>query len=300
MHAYTVEPLYVKSGQDVIAADFYRPKTEHKSGVIIMAHGLACLRQFKLVQFAKRFAQAGYAVVLFDYRYWGGSTGRPRELVSIQAQLEDWRTMLMHVAQRKSIDSRKIVLWGISLSAGYVLDIASENKNIQAVIALNPFVDGAESAKQYPLALLPKALKISSQDYMGAKVAMLPRTLPVVAESDQELCFVAAADAYQGYQSILHPDCYWSGEIPARVFFNLIRYRPIQNLRRIAVPVLYIASRQDSIVPLEISREAATNIAPYVDYNEWEMQHFDIYHGKWFEKAVAVQLDFLNKHIGDG
>ena len=132
MHAYTVEPLYVKSGQDVIAADFYRPKTEHKPGVIIMAHGLACLRQFKLIQFAKRYAQAGYAVVLFDYRYWGGSTGRPRELVSLQAQLDDWHTMLMHVAQRKSIDNRKIVLWGISLSAGYVLEMASENKNIQA------------------------------------------------------------------------------------------------------------------------------------------------------------------------
>ncbi|WP_374665954.1 alpha/beta hydrolase [Acinetobacter sp.] len=300
MHAYTVEPLYVKSGQEVIAADFYRPKSADQSGVIIMAHGLACLRQFKLVQFAKRFAQAGYAVVLFDYRYWGGSTGRPRELVSIQAQLEDWRTMLQHVSQRKSIDNRKIVLWGISLSAGYVLDIASENKNIQAVIALNPFVDGAESAKQYPLQLLPKALKISSQDYMGAKVGMLPKTLPVVSQRENTLCFVATADAYDGYQSILHPDYYWSGEIPARMFFNLIRYRPIQNLRRIAVPVLYIASQQDSIVPLETSREAATNIAPYADYYEWEMRHFDIYHGKWFEKAVAVQLDFLNKHIGDG
>ena len=298
MHAYTVEPLYVKSGQEVIAADFYRPKTAQSPGVIIMAHGLACLRQFKLVQFAKRFAQAGYAVVLFDYRYWGGSTGRPRELVSIQAQLEDWRTMLQHVSQRKSIDNRKIVLWGISLSAGYALDIASENKNIQAVIALNPFVDGAESAKQYPLHLLPKTLKISSQDYMGAKVGMQPKTLPVVSE--HELCFVATADAYQGYQSILHPDYYWSGEIPARVFFHLIRYRPIQNLRRIAVPVLYLASKQDSLIPLETSREAATNIAPYTDYHEWDMQHFDIYHGKWFDKAVSLQLDFLNQHIGDG
>ncbi|AYA02887.1 alpha/beta fold hydrolase [Acinetobacter sp. WCHAc010034] len=298
MHAYTVEPLYVKSGQEVIAADFYRPQTEHKPGVIIMAHGLACLRQFKLVQFAKRFAQAGYAVVLFDYRYWGGSTGRPRELVSLKSQLEDWRTMLMHVGQRKSIDSRKIVLWGISLSAGYALDIASENKNIQAVIAQNPFVDGAESAKLYPLQQLTKALKISSQDYMGAKVGMSPRTLPVADE--QGLCFAPSADACQGYQSIIHPDYYWSGEIPARVFFNLIRYRPIQNLRRIAVPVLYIASKNDGLIPIETSREAATNIAPYAEYHEWEMQHFDIYHGKWFEKAVSVQLDFLNKHIGVG
>ncbi len=31
MQAYTVEPLYVKSGQDVIAADFYRPKNIRKT-----------------------------------------------------------------------------------------------------------------------------------------------------------------------------------------------------------------------------------------------------------------------------
>lgn len=296
MHAYTVEPLYVKSGQEVIAADFYRPKTDVPPGVIIMAHGFACLRQFKLVQFAKRFAQAGYAVVLFDYRYWGGSTGRPRELVSIQEQLSDWRTMLMHVSQRKSINSRKIVLWDISLSAGYALELASENKNIQAVIAQNPFVDGAESAKNFPLNLLPKALKISSQDYMGAKVGLSPRTLAVTDPSG--LCFVQTKDAYAGYQSIIHPDYYWSGQVPARAFFNLMRYRPIQNLRKIAVPVLYIASKNDSLIPIESSREAATNIAPYVDYYEWDMAHFDIYHGAWFEKAVAKQLDFLNQHVG--
>ncbi len=129
----------------------------------------AGLRQFKLIQFAQRFAQAGYAVVLFDYRYWGGSTGRPRELVSIKKQLEDWRTMINHLKERKSIDNRRIVLWGTALSGGYVLDIAAEFKNVQAVMAQVPFVDGAASAKLYPLQQFPKALKLSSQDYMGGK-----------------------------------------------------------------------------------------------------------------------------------
>lgn len=49
MYAYTVEPLYVPIGQEVIAADFYRPKNLKKPAVIIMAHGFACLRQFKLI-----------------------------------------------------------------------------------------------------------------------------------------------------------------------------------------------------------------------------------------------------------
>lgn len=44
MHSYTVEPLYVKSDHEVIAADFYRPKSIEKPAVILMAHGLAALR----------------------------------------------------------------------------------------------------------------------------------------------------------------------------------------------------------------------------------------------------------------
>ncbi|OTG80982.1 alpha/beta hydrolase [Acinetobacter sp. ANC 5054] len=296
MHAYTVEPLYVKSSQDVIAADFYRPKAVEKPAVILMAHGLAALRQFKLVQYAQRFARAGYAVVLFDYRYWGGSTGRPRELVNLRAQLEDWQTMIEHLQQRKSIDARRIVLWGTDLSGGYALTLAAKIKNIKAVMVQVPFVDGAESSKLYPLQQLPKALKLSSQDYMGSKVGMSPTTLPVVDPNG--LCFLQSPDSYDGYLSIVHPDYYWSGEIPARAFFKLMRYRPIQDVRKISVPVLFIAAKEDSLIPIESSRETATNIAPYVQYYEWDMKHFDIYHGQWFEKAITTQLEFLHQHVG--
>lgn len=296
MHAYTVEPLYVPCDQEMIAADFYIPKTNNKSAVIIMAHGFAGLRQFKLIQYAQRFAQAGYAVILFDYRYWGGSTGKPREMISINSQLEDWKTMIQYASTCKFIDNRRIVLWGTSLSGGYALSLASELKNIQAIMVQIPYVDGAETAKLYPLQRYPQALKLSSQDYMGSKMGLNPKRLPVVDQ--YKLCFMPTADSYYGYLSIVNPDYYWSGEVPARVFFNLMRYRPIQLVRQINIPVLFIAAKHDSLIPIESSREAATNIAPFVSYHEWDMKHFDIYHGSWFEKAVTTQLEFLHQHIG--
>ncbi|MDH2625194.1 alpha/beta hydrolase [Acinetobacter baumannii] len=296
MHAYTVEPLYVPCDQEMIAADFYIPKTNNKSAVIIMAHGFAGLRQFKLIQYAQRFAQAGYAVILFDYRYWGGSTGKPREMISINSQLEDWKTMIQYASTCKFIDNRRIVLWGTSLSGGYALSLASELKNIQAIMVQIPYVDGAETAKLYPLQRYPQALKLSSQDYMGSKMGLKPKRLPVVDQ--YKLCFMPTADSYYGYLSIVNPDYYWSGEVPARVFFNLMRYRPIQLVRQINIPVLFIAAQHDSLIPIESSREAATNIAPFVSYHEWNMKHFDIYHGSWFEKAVTTQLEFLHQHIG--
>ncbi|WP_407487637.1 alpha/beta hydrolase [Acinetobacter baumannii] len=296
MHAYTVEPLYVPCDQEMIAADFYIPKTNNKSAVIIMAHGFAGLRQFKLIQYAQRFAQAGYAVILFDYRYWGGSTGKPREMISINSQLEDWKTMIQYASTCKFIDNRRIVLWGTSLSGGYALSLASELKNIQAIMVQIPYVDGAETAKLYPLQRYPQALKLSSQDYMGSKMGLNPKRLPVVDQ--YKLCFMPTADSYYRYLSIVNPDYYWSGEVPARVFFNLMRYRPIQLVRQINIPVLFIAAQHDSLIPIESSREAATNIAPFVSYHEWDMKHFDIYHGSWFEKAVTTQLEFLHQHIG--
>ena len=296
MYRYVVEPLYVKSDKDVLAADFYHPQTKQPPAVIIMAHGLAGLRQFKLQQYAKRFAAAGYAVVVFDYRYWGGSTGRPREMVSLKHQLHDWRVMIEHVAARKSIDASRIVLWGTALSAGYVLNLAAEMPHIQAVIAQVPFTDGAETAKLYPLQQLPKALKLSSQDYMGAKVGLEPKRLPVVSEG--QFSFLTGADSYQGYQSIVHPDYYWSGEIPARALLQLIRYRPISVVSQIRCPVLFIAAKYDSLLPIESSRECATQIAPHVQYHEWEMQHFDIYHNEYLEKAIQTQIAFLNQYIG--
>ncbi len=296
MHAYTVEPLYVPCDQEMIAADFYIPKTNNKSAVIIMAHGFAGLRQFKLIQYAQRFAQAGYAVILFDYRYWGGSTGKTREMISINSQLEDWKTMIQYASTCKFIDNRRIVLWGTSLSGGYALSLASELKNIQAIMVQIPYVDGAETAKLYPLQRYPQALKLSSQDYMGSKMGLNPKRLPVVDQ--YKLCFMPTADSYYGYLSIVNPDYYWSGEVPARVFFNLMRYRPIQLVRQINIPVLFIAAQHDSLIPIESSREAATNIAPFVSYHEWDMKHFDIYHGSWFEKAVTTQLEFLHQHIG--
>ncbi|HFX7638089.1 TPA: alpha/beta hydrolase [Acinetobacter baumannii] len=296
MHAYTVEPLYVPCDQEMIAADFYIPKTNNKSAVIIMAHGFAGLRQFKLIQYAQRFAQAGYAVILFDYRYWGGSTGKPREMISINSQLEDWKTMIQYASTCKFIDNRRIVLWGTSLSGGYALSLASELKNIQAIMVQIPYVDGAETAKLYPLQRYPQALKLSSQDYMGSKMGLNPKRLPVVDQ--YKLCFMPTANSYYGYLSIVNPDYYWSGEVPARVFFNLMRYRPIQLVRQINIPVLFIAAQHDSLIPIESSREAATNIAPFVSYHEWDMKHFDIYHGSWFEKAVTTQLEFLHQHIG--
>jgi uncharacterized protein len=42
---------------------------------IVMAHGFSAVKEQVLPKFAERFVEAGFAVLVFDYRYFGDSEG---------------------------------------------------------------------------------------------------------------------------------------------------------------------------------------------------------------------------------
>ena len=72
---------FVSSGTRC-AAWLYRPRGVARPPVVVMAHGFGAERTFGLPAFAGRFAAAGLAALLFDYRGFGQSDGEPRNLVS--------------------------------------------------------------------------------------------------------------------------------------------------------------------------------------------------------------------------
>src|SRR3954447_24665152 len=101
-----------------IAAWLYRP--EGATGCVVMGHGLSAVREQRLPAYAERFAAAGLAALLFDYRYFGSSGGEPRQLLDIDAQLADWRTALGWARARYE----RVGLFGSSFGGGHVIEIA--------------------------------------------------------------------------------------------------------------------------------------------------------------------------------
>lgn len=91
-----------------------------------------------LEPYAEMFASLGYAVVVFDYRRWGGSgahtiqllrpphayrllsiAGTPRHIVYVSEQLDDYRAVIKHCRQQPEIDPQKVILWGTSFSGKF-------------------------------------------------------------------------------------------------------------------------------------------------------------------------------------
>lgn len=118
---------------------------------VVMAHGLAAVKEMRLDAYAERFAAAGMFVFVFDYRGFGSSEGEPRQLLDIDAQHADWEAAVAYARTRPLVDGTRIVLWGSSLSGGHVLHLA-QRVNAAVVIAQVPHTDAVASARSTGLA----------------------------------------------------------------------------------------------------------------------------------------------------
>src|SRR5919202_566943 len=88
--------------------------------LIVMGHGLGAVREMRLDAYAQRFAAAGFAALVFDYRHFGASGGEPRQLLDVRRQLEDWRAAVAFARTVDGIDPERVALWGTSFSGGHV------------------------------------------------------------------------------------------------------------------------------------------------------------------------------------
>ena len=78
---------------------------------VVMAHGFSGTMEWIVPDFAERFADGGFAVLIFDYRYLGSSQGEPRQLIDSRRQLDDLRRAVDFAWATHGIDANRIALW---------------------------------------------------------------------------------------------------------------------------------------------------------------------------------------------
>ena len=127
------------------AAWLYRPERKNPP-LIVMCHGLGAIKEMRLDAIAERFAAAGFAVLVFDYRFFGASDGQPRQLLTLRNQHDDIHAALTFARTLEGVDRNRIALWGTSLGGGNVLQVGSEDPKVAAVVAQCPFTSGLSSS----------------------------------------------------------------------------------------------------------------------------------------------------------
>src|SRR5919198_1892386 len=133
--------LTFASGGDTCAAWFYPSTTDQGARpIIVMAHGLTGTRRDRLGAFADRFAAAGIAALVFDYRGFGDSTGEP-DLYEPSRQLDDWRAAIAFARSLPGIDAERVATFGSSSGGGHALAAAAADSKVAAAISQVPMLD---------------------------------------------------------------------------------------------------------------------------------------------------------------
>ena len=300
---YQTERVCFASGQEICTGYLHRPVGMEQSRlpVVVMTNGLATEWNFGTADFIRAFTAAGMATFNFDYRYFGVSSGEPRQRLDFAAQLDDARAALACLRKRTDIDTTRMALWGSSLGGGHALMLAAEvsaasdASDLKAVVAQVPHLDSRHAMKVVPKWQLMRTLGHALRDKLGALWGAAPHPLPVLAEPG-ELGLLTKPGWKAHYLSLIPATSHWRNATPARSIFTAGNYNPVDVVDQLNMPVLVVYGLRDAAIPaanveLAAQRMSQATLLPFDD------DHFGVYEGPCHDEIVQREAAFLQEKL---
>src|SRR4051812_2910160 len=239
-----------ESGGERCAAWLYEPPGDGPHPIAVLAHGFGGTRTARLWAYAERFAAAGIAALVFDYRHFGDSGGEPRQLLDIRRQLDDWRAAVAYARGLDGIDPDRLAVWGTSFSGGHVAVIAAEDKRTAAAISQGPFFSGIAALRAAGPANMGRMTVAGLRDQARRLRGKPPYMLPVVG-APGTLAAMNSPDAEPGYRALFADQSEFRNEVAARIALRIGTYRPIRWAARVECPWLVCVADADVVTPPE-------------------------------------------------
>jgi len=163
-----------------LAAWFIPATGEETSGTVVVFNGNAGNRANRL-PLGEAFARRGYAVLLVDYRGYGGNPGRPSE----EGLGADARAAVAYLKTRSGFDSDRLLYFGESLGAAVALGLVDHQE--PAVLVLrSPFTSLPDVAStHYPF--LPTSLLLWDRYPNLETIRGIDVPVMIVAGSDDSI-----------------------------------------------------------------------------------------------------------------
>jgi fermentation-respiration switch protein FrsA (DUF1100 family) len=136
-----ISAVTFSSSDGVALSGWFMTTTEAPRFTVVVFNGNAGNRAHRL-PLAHAFAAEGLAVLLLDYRGFGGNPGSPTE-AGLKA---DARGALNYLLRRPDVDPKRLVYFGESLGTAIAVDLAAEHQPA-ALILRSPFTSATDVAR---------------------------------------------------------------------------------------------------------------------------------------------------------
>ena len=295
-----------ESGDTFAAGWLFLPeqaKSEARVPAVAMAHGLGAVKEMFLEPFARRFAGAGIAALVFDYRSFGVSGGEPRQRLFPRDQIEDYRNALTWLSLQPQIDADRLGVWGSSFSGGHVLHVAAYDPRVRAVVSQVGAMDvhqitlaalGAEQFAALEQLTVQERVRHATE---GGEVYIPDIGLPgqgFALQTDQE-----SWDFAQEAKATVAPS--WRNEVTMSSFEAILEHAPARSIELIAPrPLLMILAKDDVISSSDLIRAAFARAGEPKRLLELDGGHYAVYpwsKGRCADQAIEAATEWFAEHL---
>jgi len=283
------------------AAWFYVPDgmtAQEKRPAIVMAHGFSAVKEMLLDNFASKFADAGFVVLVFDYRFFGGSEGEPRGRLLWPEQLQDYRDAITWVSLREEVDANRIGVWGTSYSGGHVTFLGAYDRRIKAVVAQVPVSDVWNTYfESMPAEQRNGFLGWLAQNRADQVANGKTNYITVAAPPDQPSVW-PLQEWYDAFMRLSRDAPDWDNAMTVESLETHITYEPTAPIHRISpTPFMMIVASDDIITPTEASRLAFERAGEPKKLVVVPGRHFDAYEGPAHEQFATPALEWFKRWL---
>ncbi|MCW8945722.1 MAG: alpha/beta hydrolase [Sedimenticola sp.] len=272
-------------------------KTGEKFPAIVMAHGFSAVKEQGLSDIAEYLSNAGFIVLVFDYRFFGDSEGEPRCQLYPLEMVEDYRNAITWLSEQANVDRDRIGIWGTSYSGGLVAYVAAIDKRTKAIVAQVPSIIDPESRRTMNPEKWDSVGDYLLQDRIARFSTGKVNYMKVVAP-EGEPCILPGQENYDALTGMAAIAPNWQNEITVESLEKIREFDPVSRIHLIAPrALLVIAAEKDSLIPLEAVSRSFQKAQEPKDLIVFPISHFDIYSDPWQTKAATAAIDWFDKYL---
>jgi hypothetical protein len=270
---------------------------------VILGHGTSATLQMVAIEYARSFARAGLAALIYDHRNLGSSDGEPRGEINPWVQCRGFLDALSFAETQPEVDAERIALWGDSFAGGEVLLVAACDPRPKAVIAQTPSL-GAAVPDLQPT---DEALRLSRDTLLRGDVSGGPThttgPLPVVsfdpASIPSLLLPIQAFRWFIDYGG--RPGSGWQNRVTRVAPPTPIPFLPFVCAPFVKARTMFMVASDDEMAGANpfVSRTAFDLMVADKVWCDIRGGHFGLiyYPSEMFAHATAVQADFLRETL---
>lgn len=260
--------------------------------VIILCNGFCGIREMSVPDFARRFTNAGFSTITFDYRGFGDSTGEKGRLIP-SMQIEDILSVITWAKGQPGLDPTRIGLWGTSIGGCHVFGAAARDSGINCIVSQLAFADGEEiiarrmcdSSKKALISVLDKMAKKKEETGQEIYVCLTK----ILCDEDSKEFFIKNNRIHKKMDTI----------IPLLTVRETLLYKPEIYASQVKCPTLIVTAENDMVNPPGQGRALFESVGSEEKllHEEKKARHYDLYSGIHFKRIILLQIGWFKQYL---